>query len=195
MAGVSLHEDIAGSSENYEYFCADLTDSGATIRLPDDFKPDVIINTAAVSVIAKCESDPDYAKKLNVDLVATLTDWCNRSNARLVHISTDTVFSGKEKIFHKETDAVSPPNVYGRTKADTENIIISKCRSYAIARVVLVYGKPLEGQHGNIAKLVIDKLKSGETVNIVDDQWRTPSYVEDVASAIEQLIDIQRNSI
>jgi len=173
----------------------DLTDGDALKGFLSSVNPDIVINSAAVSVMSLCESDPKYAQRLNTGAVEIMAGWCARTGSRLIQISTDTVFGGQEKVFHKEEDAVSPPNVYGRTKAEAEKLIERLCSNYAIVRVVLVYGDPLPGQHGNFVRLVMDKLANGQTINAVNDQWRTPTYVLDVAKAVKQLSGINENGI
>lgn len=69
------------------------------------------------------------------------------------------------------------------------------CGNYAIVRVVVVYGKALPGQHGNILQLVADKLRNGETVRVVSDQWRTPTFVGDISEGVERLMHHPRNGI
>lgn len=182
VEGVSFSEDIA-PEPGYDFDILDLTDSDRLMSKLNHSKPDVIINTAAISAMAQCEENPAYAKQLNTDMPGNLAAWCRENSARLVHISTDTVFSGREKRFHSEDETVSPPNVYGATKAEAERLIQERCSDYAIIRVVLVYGVPLPRQHGNIVKLVYDKLSANESVKIVNDQWRTPTFVQDVADA------------
>ena len=194
VVAVSQHPDIK-PSEGYSFLEADLTDPDSCAGILDRERPDVIVNTAAISVMAKCESDPEYAQRINVGLVETLAGWCAANGARLVQISTDTIFAADKKIFHKEEDSPCPPNTYGRTKAEAEKAILASGCSYAIERVVLVYGRPEAGQHGNIVKLVHDRVLSGQAVNIVDDQWRTPTYVGDVVDAALTLAVMQQSGI
>lgn len=158
-------------------------------------RPDIIVNTAAVSVMSACESDPAYARRLNTDAAGIMAQWCADNGSRLVQLSTDTVFSGNEKVFHREEDEVSPPNVYGRTKAEAEMIIKELCPDHAIVRVVLVYGVPGTGQHGNFVNTVIDKLSSGQIIRAVTDQWRTPTFVSDIARAVIDLSCLDESGI
>ena len=86
-------------------------------------------------------------------------------------------------------------NYYGVTKLKAEKIIASICSNYAIVRVVVVYGKALPGQHGNILQLVANRLRNGETIRVVSDQWRTPTYVGDVSDGVLRLIEHTANGI
>ena len=76
-----------------------------------------------------------------------------------------------------------------------EKIIASICSNYAIVRVVVVYGKALPGQHGNILQLVANRLRNGETIRVVSDQWRTPTFVGDISVGVEKLMFHTANGI
>ena len=86
-------------------------------------------------------------------------------------------------------------NYYGVTKLKAEKIIASICSNYAIVRVVVVYGKALPGQHGNILQLVANRLRNGETIRVVSDQWRTPTFVGDISVGVEKLMFHTANGI
>ena len=68
-------------------------------------------------------------------------------------------------------------------------MVAKTCSSYAIARVVVVYGKALKGQHGNIVQLVKNRLEAGQEIRVVSDQYRTPTWVQDIAEGIKLLLD------
>ena len=69
------------------------------------------------------------------------------------------------------------------------------CTNYAIARVAVVYGTALPGQHGNILQLVANRLRNNEEIRVVSDQWRTPTYVGDVSQGIEKRIGLPTSGI
>ena len=69
------------------------------------------------------------------------------------------------------------------------------CSSYAIVRVAIVYGRALPGQHGNIVQLVMNRLKAGQEIRVVSDQWRTPTYVGDVSDGVQRMIAHPKNGI
>ena len=69
------------------------------------------------------------------------------------------------------------------------------CSNYAIARVEIVYGKALPGQHGNIVQLVMNRLNAGQEIRVVSDQWRTPTYVGDVSAGVQHLVENAANGI
>ena len=85
-------------------------------------------------------------------------------------------------------DTPNPVNYYGKTKRWSEEAIEQACNNYAIVRVEVVYGKPFDGQHGNIVHLVKNRLGNGQGIRVVSDQFRSPTWVEDIARAIESLL-------
>ena len=97
--------------------------------------------------------------------------------------------------FYTEEDTPDPVNYYGATKLKGEKRVAELCSNYAIARVVVVYGAALPGQHGNILQLVANRLRNNEEIRVVSDQWRTPTYVGDVSQGIEKLINHPNNGI
>jgi len=104
-----------------------------------------------------------------------------------VFVSTDFVFNGDTGMY-KEEDAPRPVNYYGRTKLEAEEAVKEYENGWAIVRTVLVYGKNHTGR-ANILSVVKEKLEQGDEYSVVDDQQRTPTYVEDLANAIVSIIE------
>lgn len=109
------------------------------------------------------------------------------------------VFDGKidEKSgqLYTEKSLPAPVNYYGFTKWKGEEKVTEICSNYAIARVEIVYGKALPGQHGNIVQLVMNRLNAGQEIRVVSDQWRTPTYVGDVSAGVQHLVENAANGI
>jgi dTDP-4-dehydrorhamnose reductase len=105
------------------------------------------------------------------------------------------VFDGTSSIAYTETDTPNPVNYYGKTKQWSEETIGQLCTDYAIVRVEVVYGKPLPKQHGNIVHLVKNRLENGQSIRVVSDQFRSPTWVEDITNAIEKLLPNQHQGI
>lgn len=182
----SLNEDRY-PGEGYFFLEVDLTEKEQVDFIINRIKPDFIINTAALSSIPACEENPEEARIINTEAVRYLAEAAETNGARLIQISTDFVFNGKHSVPYNEFDSVSPINVYGRTKADAEKLVTEILpQDSAILRIAVVYGQSLEGQHSNIVELISNKLNYGEEITLVNDQWRTPTYVGDICYAIEQ---------
>lgn len=194
ITACSLHNDIlAGNS--YQFTRADIRNAQEVQLLFREVCPDVVINTSALSVPDFCETHHNEARATNITAVENLARACEQYGSRFIHLSTDFVFDGRNDRLYTEEDQPNPVNYYGITKLEGEERVAEYCGNYAIVRVVVVYGKALPGQHGNIIQLVANKLRNGETIRVVSDQWRTPTYVGDISYAIERLMHHSHNGI
>ena len=194
LLAVSRSEDLLPTG-GYDFAQIDMTDAAATERLLQAFAPNVVVNAAALSVVDYCEQHPDEALALNVAVPDMLARWCAANDCRLLHLSTDFVFDGRKPTPYVETDAANAVNHYGRTKRMAEVVISAVCQDYAVLRIEVVYGKPLAGQHGNIVELVKHRLSQGQNFTAAADQWRTPTWVEDIATAAVALLDSKYSGV
>ena len=190
----SLHPDIL-PEEGYQFETIDMLDYTAMTTLLNDFQPEIIINASALSVVDYCEQHPEEAYAMNVTAVKHLAEYSRAHACRLIHLSTDFVFDGSSSIAYTETDTPNPVNYYGKTKQWSEEVIEQLCTDYAVARVEVVYGLPYPKQHGNIVHLVKTRLEDGQGLRVVSDQFRSPTFVEDIAWAIEKLLSNQYQGI
>ena len=159
-----------------------------------DWKPDVIINSAAMTNVDACETDPEGCTKANVTAVQHLTEAAEVHGIFLLQLSTDFIFDGKNGPY-KEEDEPAPVSFYGESKLKAEQIITkSKCR-YAIARTVLVYGISEGLSRSNIILWVKGSLEAGKTIYVVNDQWRTPTLAEDLAHGCFLIADQEAEGI
>lgn len=195
VTGCSLHPDICPDANSYRFVQADIRDDAAVRRLFEEIQPDIVINTSALSSPDYCENHREETDETNIHAAARLAENCERLGSRLIHLSTDFVFGGDTDRLYTEEDIPAPVNYYGRSKWESEQQVARLCSNYAVARIVVVYGQPLPGQHGNIVRLVADRLRSGQPIRVVNDQWRTPTFVNDVAQGVEQLISQPSNGL
>ena len=145
---------------------------------------DVCINCAAYTAVDKAEDEEEKARAINATAVLYLAKACKSSNTLLIHISTDYVFDGTSERPYLENDIVSPNCVYGKTKAEGEqNIITSGC-SYIIVRTSWLYSS----YGNNFVKTMLRLGSEREFVNVVDDQNGNPTWAYDLANAIMLLI-------
>ena len=146
-----------------------------------DFKPDVIINSAAMANVDLCEVEKDMCWNTNVNGVDNLVKACLKYNCHLVHISTDYIFDGsKEGGIYLETDLPSPQGIYAESKLEAEKIIVKSGVNASILRTILVYGKH---KNLNIVTFVKQSLEENKEVKLVDDQIRMPTFVDDLSIA------------
>ena len=194
VVGYSFHPDIRPEG-NHTFVQLDINDYPAVEVLFDHVCPDVVVNCSALSVPDYCEQHREEAYATNVAAVENLAHCCEHQGSRFIHLSTDFVFDGKSDRLYTEEDLPAPLNYYGVTKYQGEQAVAKICRSYAIARVVVVYGKALPGQHGNILQLVKNRLEAGQEIRVVSDQYRTPTWVADVADGVERLMNTGNTGI
>lgn len=194
LLACSLHQDIL-PEEGYRFETLNILDYKSTDALLNSFQPEVIVNASALSVVDFCEQHQEEAYAMNVSAVKHLAEYCHANSCRLIHLSTDFVFDGTASKAYEETDTPNPINYYGKTKRWGEEAIEQICNDYAIVRVEVVYGKPFAGQHGNIVHLVKSRLENGQSIRVVSDQFRSPTWVEDIAFAIESLLSSKHQGI
>lgn len=177
------------------YTPVDVTDPDDVSAVFQDFTPNVVINCAAKTNVSTCEEDRNEAWAVNARAVKRLAKKCADTGARLVQLSSDFVFNGKRGPYD-EDGRPDPVNYYGRTKLAGENAVREAGRSnWAIIRTVLLYGAAENANRSNIVLRAIDQLSKGRTVHIVDDQYRTPTYVEDLAAGIERLVHFEKTGL
>lgn len=194
LTGCSLHPDIR-PADHYRFVQADINNHPAIGQLIGELRPDAVINASALSVPDYCESHHEEAYAANVAAVENIARHCEQTGSRFIHLSTDFVFDGKKNSLYTEEDTPAPVNYYGLSKYQGEMAVAGNCSNYAIVRVVVVYGKALPGQHGNILQLVKNRLQAGQKIRVVSDQYRTPTWVEDIAAGVELLMHTRRNGI
>ncbi len=145
---------------------------------------EVCINCAAYTAVDKAEDEEELARKINSEAVKNLANICKSNNSLLIHISTDYVFDGTSIRPYLENDPVSPNSVYGKTKAQGEqNIVTSGC-NYIIVRTSWLYSS----FGNNFVKTMLRLGSEREFVNVVDDQNGNPTWAYDLANAIVLLI-------
>src|SRR6187551_366770 len=162
------------------FFPMDITDAAEVDRVIAETKPDVIINTAAMTQVDQCETEREACWKANVTSVENLIRACEKNNVHLVHVSTDFIFDGTYGPLD-ETAKPNPVNYYGESKLAAEELLIKSSIRWSILRTVLVYGITEDMSRSNIVLWVKNSLEQGKTIQVVNDQWRTPTLAEDLA--------------
>jgi dTDP-4-dehydrorhamnose reductase len=165
------------------YYLLDITDGMAVDLLFEKLQPDVIIHCAALTQADECELNPIKAWEINVTATRFIVDAAKKMNAFLIFISTDFVFDGMNGPY-KEEDVLNPVSYYGSTKVAAEKAVAESGLQYAIVRTCLLYGNILFGTRSNVVSWVKENLEQGKKIKVVSDQWRTPTYVEDLAKGI-----------
>jgi dTDP-4-dehydrorhamnose reductase len=180
--------DNRSGRKDFEYHDIDITKEEEVKEALLKIQPDFIINTAAMTNVDACENDREGCYDLNVNAVEYLTAVCSEINAHLIHISTDFIFDG-EKGSYTEEDIPNPLSYYGETKLLSEQLLQKSTINFTILRTILVYGLVSDMSRSNIVLWVKESLEQQKEITIVDDQYRTPTYVEDLAMACKLSID------
>jgi len=174
--------------EGYTYESLDITNENEVAEIIKKHKPNVLINTAAMTNVDACESDKEGCDQLNIDAVKYLVNACNENQVHLIHISTDFIFDGTHGPL-LETETPNPLSYYGLSKLKGEEEVINNAKSWAILRTVLVYGIVSDMSRSNIVLWAKGALESGKTINVVADQFRTPTLAEDLAMGCKLAAD------
>jgi dTDP-4-dehydrorhamnose reductase len=174
------------SNNNFQYQEMDFTDPFSVHDVFENAKPGVVVHAGAMSKPDECEMNQMKAYLVNVDGTIQLLINAAEQKSFFIFLSTDFVFDGEAGMY-KEGDAPGPVNYYGRTKQEAEEAVMDYEFEWSVVRTVFVYGKNLSGRK-NFLEIIKGKLEKGEAYNVVDDQFRTPTYVEDLAKAIVTII-------
>lgn len=180
-------------NEKFRYVSLDFTDPYAVHDVFGQYQPGVVIHAGAMGKPDECEEQQWQAYLVNVEGTVTLLMNAAERQSFFVYVSTDFVFDGA-KGSYREEDKTCPVNYYGKTKQEAEEAVMEYEGDWAIVRTVLVYGQPLSGR-SNILTIVKDKLEQKQSYNVVDDQFRTPTYVEDLAEGITRIVNQKAKGI
>ncbi len=168
------------NQEGYVYQSLDITDSQQVNEVFAAFKPQIVIHTAAMTNVDTCESDLEGCESLNVKAVEYIVEACEKQGSFLCHLSTDFIFDGADGPYDEEATP-NPISIYGESKLKAEKIIQASSIRWAIARTVLVFGIVPDMSRTNIILWVKKSLEEGKQINVVTDQFRTPTLAEDLA--------------
>ena len=167
----------------------DITDEKVLFAALSQYSPDVIINAAAYTAVDKAEQDVANCLAINTTAVQHLAKYCEQTGTFLVHISTDYVFNGHKGIPYLPDDPIEPQGVYGKTKAEGEQALLSLLpNASCLIRTAWVYSA-----HGNnFVKTMLRLMKEKDTLSVIDDQIGSPTWAKGLAEAC---IDAAKNKI
>lgn len=188
LIATSFRPDRFSFHNNYKFEILDITNSAQVNYFFDLYKPDFIINCAAISQVDFCEENKETAWDINVNGVKNIAEAASRINAHIIHLSSDFIFDGIDGMY-KETDVPNPVSFYGVTKLESEKVLDNYKGRKSIVRTVLVYGLNYQLIRSNIVTWVIDSLKANKKISVVNDQYRTPTLDSDLAKGIISIIE------
>jgi len=177
------------------YEALDVTDENAVQELIGMFRPTAIIHTAAMTNVDQCETDREGCDKLNVSAVRYLWNAAKKHGCHFQLLSTDFVFDG-EKGNYSETDSPAPLSYYGNSKYRAEQLLIEDSdRNWSIVRTIIVYGTGHNLSRSNMVVWAMEALPNGDLMRIVDDQFRAPTWADDLAMGCWLVLDKKEKGI
>ncbi|MSQ27125.1 MAG: dTDP-4-dehydrorhamnose reductase [Dehalococcoidia bacterium] len=171
-----------GPPLDYDFRPVDIRDRRAVAALVQGVRPHLIIHTAAMTAVDRCETSPEEAEAINVAGSGHVATAAAATGAHLIAVSTDYVFDGESGPY-AEHDDTNPLSTYGRTKLEAERRIVAICPAACIARTSVLYGAG-PGVRSNFVFWVLGELRAGRPITLVADQTGSPTLADDLAALL-----------
>jgi dTDP-4-dehydrorhamnose reductase len=185
--GGAGHEVLALSRPDF-----DVTDAGHLSRLTD-WRPDVVVNSAAWTDVDGCARDPERAMRINGEGAGAVARAAADAGALIVQISTNEVFDGTLDRPYVEDDEPSPINPYGASKLAGEAAVAAASPRNLIVRTAWLYGGPTSFPE-KIRAAAVRMFTEGRPLTVVDDEWGNPTDVSWLAAATERLVGLEADA-
>ena len=178
-----------------QYQTLDITDEANIKAVFDQYLPTHVIHTAAMTNVDACEAQPEACDLVNRQAVYMLARASQAIGAHFQLLSTDFVFDGEAGPY-KETDQPNPLSVYARSKYEAEHLLEDVIGlNYSIVRTIIVYGQGEQLSRSNLILWAKEALQEGKPLNIVDDQFRAPTWADDLAWACVRICELDQTGI
>lgn len=174
-------------AKGYERWDSNSRSDWKEMILKERWKPDVIVNVAAMTNVDQCEIEREGAWKTNVELVSVIAEMARKVDAKVIQLSSDNIFDGVNGPY-TEDDKAKPINYYGKTKLAAENVCLSSGIDCAIIRTMWLYGQSAMGKK-TFVDWLIERVLGRETTRIAIDEIGNPTLTDDVAYAILKIIE------
>ena len=189
------HDVISGYKDHAPLYgkpiALDLTKSTEVMRVFSEVHPDVVINTAAMTDVDRCELEPEAAFSANSKAVSNIANAAKETESFVVQVSTDYVFDG-ERGGYSESDEPRPVNKYGESKLAGEKALMTKLEKemWSIARSSVIYGwgRP---NRPNAATFVYEKLSRGESIRMASDLFSSPTLNTSLSAMLIEIAERQ----
>ena len=155
---------------------------------------DVLVNPAAITNLEECPNDPELTRRVNTESPRIMAEVCREKGARLVHFSTDYVFSGEQPGMKTEDDATGPVNIYGKTKEEGERAVLEADETALVCRVSWLFGPTPEGRPYHFDN-VLTRAMAGEVQHLIADKFAVPTYTHDIVGWVELLLQGQGSGV
>ena len=180
-------EEVLGATR--EHF--DLTDEAKIKEFIGSFNPDVVVHCAAYTQVDKAEDNKELCYAVNVLGTRYIAEACKEANAKMVYISTDYVFDGNSTKPYETNDKVNPVNYYGETKLQGELEVSKILENHFIIRISWVFGE----NGNNFVKTMLRLAETRNELNVVGDQYGSPTYTKDLALLIAEMIRTEKYGV
>lgn len=167
----------------------DITKKNDTIKIIEQFNPDVVIHTVSITNLDLCENDHNLADEVNVKGTSNVIEGCKKNRSKLIFLSTSAVFDGT-KLEYFEDDEPAPVSYYGKTKKISEDLVRNSKLPYLIIRIDQPYFWSEKWQHTNSVLRVLNSLRNKKLFKEIIDWYNTPTFIPDIVIAIKSLIKI-----
>ena len=173
---------------NYSFQSLDITNETEVNQTIKQFSPQVVINCAAMTNVDACELNQKQCWDVNVNGVKHLANAVAKLETHFIHLSTDFVFDGEDGPYN-ENDIPNPLHYYAKSKLESEKIVKENCVNWSIARTIIIYGITDNMSRSNLVLWAKGEIEKGNTINVVNDQFRSPTLAEDLAKGCISIMD------
>ena len=180
------------SLQGVNTYIAPLDSLSDCLTVLDKRKPDLVIHTAGLTNVEECESNFELAQEVNVDLAKNMAAACNEKSIKLIHISTDHLFSGEQELVSEEA-STNPINNYAKTKLLGEHKVLENCQDALVVRTNFFCWGTKYRQ--SFSDFILNKLRNNESVNLFSDVFFTPILVDELSKRVHQLIDANLSGV
>ncbi len=194
VLALSRSPNVIPDTRGFSFLQCNLTNQVKVNEALNNFLPDVIIHAAAMTQVDPCELDPELCHEINTIASQNLAEWAEQHKAHFIFTSTDFVFDGLHGPYH-EDDTPSPVSVYGESKFKAEKVVTSLTVPWAIVRTILVYGLTPAMSRSNLVLWVKNSLENAKAIQVVNDQFRMPTLVDDLAWSIGEIMHHRHQGI
>ncbi len=172
--------------EGIQWDCFDLTNSQQLKRWLVNTAPDVVVHCAAMVNVDGCENNVDFATKLHVNTTTTIANYLDKNNKRLVYISTDSVFDGRQNRPYVESDEVNPLNIYAKTKLLGEKPVLLMENGLVLRTNIIGWSR---SDNFSFAEWILNGLAESKPLTLFDDVMFSPLHVSNLSIIITQAIE------
>lgn len=191
---LTLYNENTGNCREFNSLKTDIVNIIEIKKIFNEYKPEIVIHTAAISRPELCDSLPkELVNEINVNSTVYLSELCRDHNSKLIFTSTDLVYNGDQGQMLNEECKLNPISLYAETKIESENKIKDIFDNYIILRTSLLFGMGMNHSVNNF-HIMLNNLKSNKRSKLFYDQYRTPLSLKNAAEIISQIIKLNLKS-